>query len=755
MIDKGSYYIYIPQNCSNSTDAVIYYPGADGARGSGYDSSAIENYARNNPDQIIIVNKKCSENTDNIYGALRQIQAQRSFNIRNVNILSHSAGQSSAFNTAGKANNYGLNVKYVGVLDSAYDLSNVNISDAEAKSLAASGSTVLVFDQDNEGRINSTAGSSQYLGSLIRNGVPIVYVKCNTGSDDWGYNHQVVNSVPVQNGLIPLMSGEISSMSTNGAINSYEYWTYDYKTNGWVRITKEQAEKLLSDSDYITASLTNIISQINGSTLENQLTINLPHGSNTKSPSINKETYDILSASLANLCAKAKAELMAFINAGQEYDKTDHMLSQKAAELTNSFMNGPTSAASDIPPLDAEVAAKLKEYEPREVPKYDTETFYNQKLTESVMELTAADFDRLFEKWAKDQSNPDSPLLGTGELFVKAAAAAGIDVLALVALCGKETGYGSKSAMDEMNQNNFFGSLINDGDFTTKEEGITEAAKAIKDCYMGAGGMVKDLDYSVNGNGTYGKEVAQIMNDSLDYILESDPREHITPKDEDEEDEGKDNPKKNTSPVTNTPTYQGGNNYNGGDNNQQPQNNNNNTTNNNNNEEPAENEEPTPEEQVQEENNQQAAPVEENIQPAPASNNVAPSAPAASSQPAPEEPEEPIEDTVKDDKIDNVKDKEYDDPFTDDYEDYFKTKDTTSEIDTTKPTEETQIGEPTETNQENKKHGNGLITAIGATLATGAAAGAVAYNMKRSKENNEISDEPTDSEEELEIESDE
>ena len=745
MIDRGSYYIYIPKNCDNYTDAVIYYPGADGARGSGYDSKAIENYAKRNPNQIIIVNKSCSENTQNIFNGLHSLESSGNFKIRNINILSHSAGQQSAINTAAKGGNNGFNVKYVGVLDSAFKLDNLNVSDAEAQALARSGTTAVFFDQSDYGRTNN-------LGKLIKYGVPIVYVKCNTGTDDWGYNHATINSAPVENGLIGLMSGDISTMGNNGKIKSYEYWTYDYDNHGWKRISKEEAEKLMSNGDYITASLLNINNLISSSDLEKRLSFNLPNGSNTNSPNINKETYDKLADGLVSLCAKAKLEIKAFIATGEKYDELDHMLESKASELMNSFMSGPLAEKSEIPEISSEFSERLKEYEPRNIPEYDLDTLYNKQLTTETMELTANDLNRLFNKWAKDKNVKDSPLIGTGDLFIKAAAATGIDVLALVALCAKETNYGTDPSVEG---NNFFGtSIINPEDsYDTKEEGIMAGAKLIKEKYMDSLGATttKDLDNAVTDG--YGKDVAGIMKDSLDYIIESDTREHILPEKEDEEDGPQENPIGNNNPnqyYNNNPTNYNGTNTPSGNNVESSNAQGNNNAGNSNNNEDEANE---PKDNQQNIENQQEENNQETGQQNNSDSNVSTYNDSYQNIPDSQTQEEPNTSDITDEN-----DIEEDNPYIDysdtnntyeEYPNYVAPNESTSDN-----FEEPIIPEGQPIYEEEtvpKRKGNGLLTALGVTATVAGAAGAVAYNMKKSKENNEISED----EDELEISSDE
>lgn len=357
MKDCGSYWIYVPQNCASTTDAVIYYPGAGGAHGSGYDSETIEAYIAKNPDNIVIINRSCSHNTQAIYSALQQIQSQRNMTIRNVNFLSHSAGQNSAVVSAAAGASYGFNVKYMSVLDSAYCLSpeRFHVSTEAAKALKAAGTTAVFFDQSNTGLQNLR------YSALINEGVPILYVKCNTGISDWGYNHDFVNKSPVRSGLIDLFSGDTDHLTPDPKMVSYEYYTFDYSKKSWVKISKNQAEKILSDVGYIRGAVEQLKNLVTSSSLVEKCNVSLPHGSTTESPEYNIRVYEKFYSCVLDLSSKLIRELTAFANAGDEYDRMDHMLESQAADLLDKFKTPASSEKYSVPDLDSKFVAKLEE----------------------------------------------------------------------------------------------------------------------------------------------------------------------------------------------------------------------------------------------------------------------------------------------------------------------------------------------------------------------------------------------------------
>lgn len=174
---------------------------------------------------------------------------------------------------------------------------------------------------------------------------------------------------------------------------------------------------------------------------------------------------------------------------------------------------------------------------------YDVDKLLNKNISEKLYNITADDLNRLFEKWAEQTGNYNSPLLGTGESWIKACEETGLDPLTLVGICGNETGRGGFGAMPYMSQKNFFGMEYVDpfGDGTGPDKkwgstcdmfgGDTDAAvlacaKRIKNFYGGkyGGNSIAGLaavGYARPANGdraAYGVNVASIMKESLDYI---------------------------------------------------------------------------------------------------------------------------------------------------------------------------------------------------------------------------------------------
>ncbi len=241
IIEKDSLFIYIPEGYNGPIDAAIYYPGAGGSKSlNSSDGKPYQEYIAGNPNKVVIVNKSGSENTDNIYKALDEVQHTTNMTFRDVNFYSHSAGQAAMVNTASKAANYGYNVKFMTVLDSAYQLENIHISEKEAQALAKNGTTAVFFDQTNWGRENN-------LGMLTKYKVPILYVQCDANSADWGRRHQIINATPIDNGLIDFYSGDVNALNTTGSnITGYHFYTYDYNNGDWKRINKNEFDASVS-----------------------------------------------------------------------------------------------------------------------------------------------------------------------------------------------------------------------------------------------------------------------------------------------------------------------------------------------------------------------------------------------------------------------------------------------------------------------------------------------------------------------------
>ena len=172
----------------------------------------------------------------------------------------------------------------------------------------------------------------------------------------------------------------------------------------------------------------------------------------------------------------------------------------------------------------------------KDIPPYTWQSLYTKPVTEKAADLTADDLNEIFEYWAVKSNNPDSPLRGAGQYFIDAAEKTGLDPLFLVGICGKETGYGSTGAMPYMNNHNFFGiDYIDDSTgwgnynnlFTNDADGIMAAAERIRSKYVdehsaNTAARFDWVGYAYPVLGNYGQNVANIMQDSLDYLVNSD-----------------------------------------------------------------------------------------------------------------------------------------------------------------------------------------------------------------------------------------
>jgi len=373
--DRGTYYIYIPNNCKNNTDVAIYYPGAGGWRN---DSNSLVDYVNTNPNKVVLINKSCSENTETLFGALKQVEQSKNIKIDDINILGHSAGQKSVINTSAKASQYGYHVKYGSILDGAYQLSNLNVSDKDAEDLAASGTTMVFYDQSAYGK---DVDPNYHMRRLINHKVPIVYVVCSSPSGfasygwEWWQKHAGINSEVIANGVIDYFSGDISTLGKNRSFQ-YQYWTYDYTKNCWLNISETEADKIISkrkvrstvklekvtsDDKYLESELNNLLSSINNLSI-NDTYSDIYVTSTTKVPSKEAPIVESILDSSIGLLDKIKLEIQSIASVGKAYKDMDNFLSQAASKLNMELTSTklPTVALNQIETTKTEYTVSEK-----------------------------------------------------------------------------------------------------------------------------------------------------------------------------------------------------------------------------------------------------------------------------------------------------------------------------------------------------------------------------------------------------------
>ena len=173
------------------------------------------------------------------------------------------------------------------------------------------------------------------------------------------------------------------------------------------------------------------------------------------------------------------------------------------------------------------------------------EMLLTKDLCDKVYDITADDLNRLFISWSKRTGNTNSPLLETGDAWIKACEETGLDPLTLVGISGEETGRGGFNGMAWMEKKNFFGMRYIDpsGDGTGRSvkwagvndvfngdvyAAVLQSAKRIKNFYYTQHGGRTMLDLARTGytgyrdeehNYHYAYTWASIMKESLDYIV--------------------------------------------------------------------------------------------------------------------------------------------------------------------------------------------------------------------------------------------
>ena len=149
--------------------------------------------------------------------------------------------------------------------------------------------------------------------------------------------------------------------------------------------------------------------------------------------------------------------------------------------------------------------------------------------------LGGLDLDRLFAHWAEMKNNPNSRIIGMGSAFIAASEATGLNPLALVGICGHETGRGGNgNPANWIENNNFFGIKYgNDGYwghtrlYDNPADGVLAGAQRIRGFYYDGRG--DRSIYAIDADGydgyagasNYSSSIASIMEESLNYIIET------------------------------------------------------------------------------------------------------------------------------------------------------------------------------------------------------------------------------------------
>lgn len=592
---------YIPKNCTASTNTVVYSCGAGGLEFDTYLKSCLSG---NKVDAIIAFPGALSTYNEEksmqvLVSDLDKIHSSLGITNYNMTTIGHSSGGQSCLYFAieniknhpdigpqtcimvdpGTGNASGRNG---GVINS--------FSKSDLKLLGKNGATVIGFEHagsDVRGAMQNYARLGKYGSNVVLFGVT-------------GKSHGGIQKYALNRGALSYLAGDIPLTNVVGDSVS-EIYVYDHKKGGFRVAKKSELKDYVNDvlsvygnvdlntgeyhsnvnfgdfsalskslrelddlttitnnQEYVVGAMNSIRTGIkNSSVLTN--TGGVSCSSTTYVPPCAENfLYDYFTAVL-NLLDKLRMETEKAITIGTELEETDEKLAAKArAEQETiyvpvpSYDVGSAAVASAVVPAsiavetittnqtvltDSERLAKLK--------PYSVESLKNKNLCTKVYDITADDLNRLFDHWAHITGNYNSPLRGTGEAWIKACDATGLDPLTLVGICGEETGRGGFNGMSWMSQKNFFGMRYIDpsgdgtgravkwaGDydlFASVDDAVMASAKRIKNFYYGkyncgsmAGlaqvGYVGGSKASAATRAHYSNVWANIMKESLDYI---------------------------------------------------------------------------------------------------------------------------------------------------------------------------------------------------------------------------------------------
>lgn len=637
--DRGNgYYViaddcnyYIPKNCSETTNGIIFYHGAGGWE---HDTERLVDHIEGNIDSVIIFPKEgYSFNYDHLDDTnaelstrLENIMNKVGADTGNVSTVTFSAGEVGGIQ--GIAHNIELHPEIKGQVcvlvdpkadDTGYggerlmynDNSSMKLSQSDTiRLLAENEATLIVYEQEASLNDPRTLANYERFASA---GVNVIMIG---GPSE----HVAEFQNALDKNMLAYMSGDYSKL---GSLESSKMIKYDSSTGTWIEASTDDIVaaydnqkngmsnnrdftnfnrlttklKGIADLKAVTGDQQSVVSSMNSirhaikatSLLSNIKSIDCE--STTSVPKCAMDfLYDYFSGVL-KLLNQLENETRQAIQIGNEIEQTDIELTKEVENVTSSIYvppiggngnvnslvspvisdtaqvsdtNGLTSSVipdnpqvSDINPNNSTIITKntetsndiigLKNEENKKSAQenlsgsYDVETLLNKNICDKVYNITADDLNKLFKHWAEKTGNYDSPLLGTGESWIKACNETGLDPLTLVGICGKETGRGGSNAMAWMSQKNFFGMKYIDpsGDGTGRgvlwggktdlfngdvDAAIMQSAKRIKNFYYGQHGgstMARIASAGYSGDYTnkqYAYDCASIMKESLDYI---------------------------------------------------------------------------------------------------------------------------------------------------------------------------------------------------------------------------------------------
>lgn len=592
---------YIPKKCTASTNTVVYSCGAGGLEFDTYLKSCLSG---NKVDAIIAFPGALSTYNEEksmqvLVSDLDKIHSSLGITNYNMTTIGHSSGGQSClyFAIENIKNHPDIGPQTCIMVDPGTGTASganggvINsFSKSDLKLLGENGTTVIGFEHagsDVRAAMQNYARLGKYGSNVVLFGVT-------------GKSHVGIQQYALNRGALSYLAGDIPLTKVVGDSVS-EIYVYDHKKGGFRTAKKEELKDYINevvgtygnvnletgeyhsnvnfgdfsglsaslktlddlttitnDQGYVVGAMNRIRSGIKNSSVLNN-TGGVSCSSTTFVPTCAENFLHDYFAAVLNLLNKLRMETEKAITVGTKLEESDEELAArvKAEQETiyvpiSSSNIGSSAVASAVVPAaiaaetiatnqtvlaDKERLAKLK--------PYSVNTLRNKNLCTKVYDITADDLNRLFDHWAHITGNYNSPLRGTGEAWIKACDATGLDPLTLVGICGEETGRGGFAGMDWMNQKNFFGMRYIDptgdgtgravkwaGDydlFPSVDDAIMASAKRIKNFYYGkyncrsvAGltqvGYIGGSKASAATRSHYSYVWANIMKESLDYI---------------------------------------------------------------------------------------------------------------------------------------------------------------------------------------------------------------------------------------------
>lgn len=230
-IETDTYVFYVPEEVSDSTSAVIYYPGSGGYNPDANPiRSVIENQA---PNQVIVIAKSAYEEPEvasNKYVQLvNNIASAESIEINDIQNYGFSAGGRNAIQ--GIVNTIKINPdlppQKAVIIDAGYNCSGCYLSEEQINVLKENEASILFFEEKNGGT------SSYNVINLAKAGVDVIVAWAGSGHG----GHVQINREVFENDIMNYASGYTDTL-LNADIYTFRAW--DSEKQEWYEIPLEE-----------------------------------------------------------------------------------------------------------------------------------------------------------------------------------------------------------------------------------------------------------------------------------------------------------------------------------------------------------------------------------------------------------------------------------------------------------------------------------------------------------------------------------